>query len=626
MSSVADLPSYQHKPLKSLDHVRVLALQPASRFEAQLTASIIQYDRKNMHQSPLPIYEAVSYTWGEPVFPCAIIVDDATISTTENVDTMLRYFRKPRKVRYLWIDAICLDQANHLEKSTQIKRMGMIYSAAKRVNIWLGNSDDNTSLVFIYLTSIFYNADGLTDVPEHFPHPVPEALIAFLSRPWFSRRWVLQEAVLNPFTMVRCGSLSIPWPHLCDAICALDSSCGSTKARDRTEPPLSMLRLDSHSQDVMRILCRLRQSEKSMLSLLWDFHTSDCRDPIDRLGALYGLAGLSPGILEDIKVDGQRPWPELYTKFANEFLRQGKGLQLTSHIFAFGSLPSQMGCPSYVPNWSAPKIQRSYLHRILGSMQLNETRFNMGKAWCGLKEADEATVSTPRVGIHGVRLEVRQARNFRPTMNSNDEWLQFFGLVSINSNGFALPAEHHAEDESWKTDRTASAIERFLRLLFNGKFMREVEETSSARVVPTLLQLLSEDTSAETNQPDFEALSFWIANLGHEPKEKIPGVTHCLQALQNLLYEHSFFIVKELWADGKRLCGFGPSNLQTDDGLVLFEEFDNPPEGVSRSSPYVSVGCALHNGDSRVVGPCFFIQDTRIYYPRSSIDGYYEVM
>lgn len=41
--------------------------------------------------------------------------------------------------RYLWIDSVCINQADHYEKSWQVGMMGMIYRRARAVLIQLGN-------------------------------------------------------------------------------------------------------------------------------------------------------------------------------------------------------------------------------------------------------------------------------------------------------------------------------------------------------------------------------------------------------------------------------------------------------------------------------------------------------
>jgi hypothetical protein len=44
--------------------------------------------------------------------------------------------------RVIWIDAICIDQANKKEKEGQIALMVEIYAKARRVVVWLGEAED----------------------------------------------------------------------------------------------------------------------------------------------------------------------------------------------------------------------------------------------------------------------------------------------------------------------------------------------------------------------------------------------------------------------------------------------------------------------------------------------------
>jgi Heterokaryon incompatibility protein (HET) len=58
---------------------------------------------------------------------------------------MLRYFRKAHAVGFYWVDAVCLNQADGIEKgaqiSTQIPLMGETHRHAKKAEIWLGEND-----------------------------------------------------------------------------------------------------------------------------------------------------------------------------------------------------------------------------------------------------------------------------------------------------------------------------------------------------------------------------------------------------------------------------------------------------------------------------------------------------
>lgn len=44
---------------------------------------------------------------------------------------------------WLWVDALCIDQDNIDERTSQVLLMGNIYAAAQQVDVWLGESLDN---------------------------------------------------------------------------------------------------------------------------------------------------------------------------------------------------------------------------------------------------------------------------------------------------------------------------------------------------------------------------------------------------------------------------------------------------------------------------------------------------
>ena len=52
----------------------------------------------------------------------------------------------------LWIDAICINQNDDDEKSSQVQRMGEIYGGAERVLVWLGSEADNSACVMSVLS------------------------------------------------------------------------------------------------------------------------------------------------------------------------------------------------------------------------------------------------------------------------------------------------------------------------------------------------------------------------------------------------------------------------------------------------------------------------------------------
>ncbi|KAM0294607.1 hypothetical protein ACHAO9_001042 [Fusarium lateritium] len=75
-----------------------------------------------------------------------------------NLEQALRRLRSTGTVLRIWADFVCIDQDNHLERSTQVSLMARIYSWASLVPCWLG---DNTPATAIGMEIISYLASDL---------------------------------------------------------------------------------------------------------------------------------------------------------------------------------------------------------------------------------------------------------------------------------------------------------------------------------------------------------------------------------------------------------------------------------------------------------------------------------
>lgn len=207
------------------------------------------YECPECHDSEYePRYEALSYTWGstehlETVYVCGsqtATKSHETLRITPNLASALRHLRYVNRPQTLWIDAICINQQNELERNEQMKRMGSIYTLANRVVLWLGpeEEDSNHALSTLnYLGKQIEFSVGLRhrspDATEpHWFHGAWDlpydgrtwsAVTSLLRRSWFSRLWVLQEVQLaNQQTVAQCGNDIISWYLLRRAILALD--------------------------------------------------------------------------------------------------------------------------------------------------------------------------------------------------------------------------------------------------------------------------------------------------------------------------------------------------------------------------------------------------------------------
>jgi hypothetical protein len=117
-----------------------------------------------------PAFEALSYCWGEPSPPDAILIrrdgdtgERDSLPITRNCGNALRRLRNATTPRMLWVDAICIDQTRTDDKNAQVPLMGEIYSAAERVLIWLSHAQGSARSIRKALKIIRKMPDVATD-------------------------------------------------------------------------------------------------------------------------------------------------------------------------------------------------------------------------------------------------------------------------------------------------------------------------------------------------------------------------------------------------------------------------------------------------------------------------------
>jgi len=100
-------------------------------------------------------YEALSWCWGQAEEDYAVLIKKGETTFRKRVRRelalALKYLRRPDKERFLWIDAICINQASPNERNHQVQMMSRVYTRAQQVCIWLGEADaaSETAIRFI---------------------------------------------------------------------------------------------------------------------------------------------------------------------------------------------------------------------------------------------------------------------------------------------------------------------------------------------------------------------------------------------------------------------------------------------------------------------------------------------
>jgi hypothetical protein len=116
-----------------------------------------------LDSSSRPQYTAVSYSWEEqkPTSEHTLFVIDRDgntkrLNTTRNCydillrlrdskDDILRGTKDSTGMIRCWIDAICINQSSEVEKAHQIPLMGLLYTNATMVFIWLGRDESGVA-------------------------------------------------------------------------------------------------------------------------------------------------------------------------------------------------------------------------------------------------------------------------------------------------------------------------------------------------------------------------------------------------------------------------------------------------------------------------------------------------
>ena len=177
-------------------------------------------------------YEALSYTWGSTEMTEYIKIDGWTLGVTENLYWALRYLRSQDIDQIFWVDAVCIDQSNNIERGHQVQQMGNIYSQANRVIFWLGSPTYEINALMDSLKQLekesIKHACGnwkLTDVRWMDLWSAVQSTLKnlylnietrqykgmemLLERPWFKRVWILQEVANAKVAVVCTGTRSI---------------------------------------------------------------------------------------------------------------------------------------------------------------------------------------------------------------------------------------------------------------------------------------------------------------------------------------------------------------------------------------------------------------------------------
>jgi hypothetical protein len=180
------MPQYSYSiPSLGSDSIRLLRLMPNEDENAPIQCRLQHYPLQKSEKGT-HLYEALSYVWGSSDTPQSIFIGNRDLPVTANLYRALLRLRDHTFERILWVDSICINQADEQEKEHQIQSMAKIYGQANRVIVYLGEAADDSDQALEDIR-VAAEDESMNLLPSA---KVQKAILKLLERPWFRRIWV----------------------------------------------------------------------------------------------------------------------------------------------------------------------------------------------------------------------------------------------------------------------------------------------------------------------------------------------------------------------------------------------------------------------------------------------------
>jgi len=424
-----------------------------------------------------PKYTALSYVWGNPVRSCLIRLDDHDFLISESLYLALAEVEKNQTAKELWVDSICINQDDNLEKSNQVQRMGKNFHEAESVIAWLGLEEDGSDDAIGMLRDL---GERLLDIASENPHVLsdidlinrrwgqilplqpflaeyeldsfsirPNPLSKLLQRPLWERIWIVQEIAVARSVLLKCGRSTISWGQFCIAYRFIEV----------IHPLLSNSREQKSMFNIgfqPRILVKATMASglklegqplRGVLSTVFGAgHALYASDPRDFVFASLGLANDVENL--ELRVDYTKSCARVYSELAYALLKDGN-LEFMSYCH---DRNIQVGLPSWVPDWSSvlvPSRGGTPTRLFCVSPDDHNSRATLS--------AEDPTV----LQVRGVRVDIvsrlgpLRAENERNADQWSVEWIYFWQSSQDKNSCYSFEERKEA---AWRTPIADSEV------------------------------------------------------------------------------------------------------------------------------------------------------------------------
>jgi hypothetical protein len=286
-----------------------------------------------------------------------------SFGVTVNLHSALQRLRR-EGVERVWVDAICINQNDFEEKSHQIRRMGAIYQEANQVAVWLGDAQD---IAEGDINSLSAEYTAIADQVQS--NPARRAFYQLLSKPYWTRVWIIQELAAASKITVFCGHNTVLWETLQKF--SYLSSTADTERVGSEELRLRFQNLLQFRND------RLDTKPVSLLDAIYRSRYALSTDPKDKIYGLLGLVHDGRAFIPEPNY--RQSLADTYTNFSKALIKKGFPLDLiylrTSHRRVTELLPS------WVVDWNDlnDALAKQELEHIQASIERSQSMFRQNE-------------------------------------------------------------------------------------------------------------------------------------------------------------------------------------------------------------------------------------------------------
>lgn len=134
---------YNYATLRNVKNIRIVRMKPADLPSDPIVCTLQTINLARFRT--FDTFEAVSYLWGPTDLSRTLFIDDNLfLNISKRLHDVLSrirtFYSRPRgEMPPIWVDAVCIDQLNDAERSSQVQQMAEIYQRAERVHVFLSD-------------------------------------------------------------------------------------------------------------------------------------------------------------------------------------------------------------------------------------------------------------------------------------------------------------------------------------------------------------------------------------------------------------------------------------------------------------------------------------------------------